>query len=288
MKSFVRWGATIGLIGGAIFGSTFVPLLMEHTQVRALPEDQIVNKLRSVPVFTLTNAEGAPLVATPPNSPNKSPVAGAFISRQDAQTFLDNLKTRNPDLAKNVRVVAVSMGEIYKLSQKDKTKPDYLAFAYVPMQKQVDTAVALLKQSGQQVKEFNGVPLFVARGGQDKGYLTIQQGNQQIIPLFFKKEELQTLLERFKKEQPKLASNITVEVIPLEGVLQTLKTDDNPQLGQLMLVPPQESLEFIRSQPGQSPATNTRPASTTKPQAAPATKPQAAPVTKPQPASAPK
>jgi nickel transport protein len=237
MQPLARWTLIWAWVGSSVLVPVFIPAFIRSGQVLALPEDEIVGKLRAVPVFILTNAEFKSLVATPPNSPNKSPVAGAFISHQDAQTFLETLKTRNPELAKHVRVVAVSMGEIYKLSQKDKTKPGYLAFTYMPMQKQVDTAVALLKQSGQQVKEFNGVPLFVARGGQDKGYLTIQQGNQQIIPLFFKKEELQILLERVKKTQPKLAANIDIQVLNMEELLKTLKTDNNPKLQQISFKP---------------------------------------------------
>jgi len=144
------------------------------------------------------------------------------------------------------------LGEVYQLERTSKSKPDRLDFAFVPMQQQVDSAVALLKQGGQPNAQFNGVPLFLARGGQEKGYLTIQRKNpqgkdEQVIPIFFKKEELQSMLERFKQQQPNLAGTIEIQVVNLEGVIETLQKSDNPQLGQIVLIPPQESLEFVRS-----------------------------------------
>jgi nickel transport protein len=246
MKSLVRWSATAGLIGSALVGS----LLAGATRVLALPQEQIVQKLRPVPVFTIANGQGAPLVASPPQGQKGAPVAGVFINQKDAQAFLDGLKTRNPKLAEGVKVVPVSLAEIYQLDQSGNGKPDDLDFAYVPSKQQVDTALSLLKQSGQQVQQFNATPLFVARGGNEKGYLTIQQGNQSVIPMFFKKEELQALLDRFKQQQPNLASTLEVQVLSLEGLMEVLRTKNDPQLNQIVLIPPQESIEFVRSMMG--------------------------------------
>jgi nickel transport protein len=256
-------------------------MLAEQQRVLALTEDQVVEKLKSVPVFTITNAEGAPLVATPQSSTDKTPVAPAFISQQDAQTFLDNLKVKNPDLAKNVKVVPISLAEVYKLTLKDKASPDHLNFSYIPIQQQVASATALLKQSDPKATQFSGVPLFVARGGKEKGYLTVQQGNQQVVPMFFEKEELQALLDRFKQQQPELAASVDIQAVPLEGVLQTLKTGNNPQLNQLMIIPPKESVNYLRSLSPQQPQQKPAPSAPTAP--APATPTAPAPAVAPAP-----
>ncbi|MGI0485290.1 Tic22 family protein [Pantanalinema rosaneae CENA516] len=248
MKSLIRLGATASLVGSAVIGS----LWFGATQVLALTQEQIMKKLGPVPVFTIANPQGAPLVAAP-NGQNGQSVAGVFISQKDAQAFLDGLKTKNPELAKGVKVVPVSLAEVYKLDQDNQGKPQGLDFAYVPSQQQVNSAVALLKQSGQQVQQFNGTPLFVARGGAEKGYLTIQQGNQSVIPMFFKKEELQSLLDRFKQQQPNLANSLEIQVLNLEGLMEVLKTKNDPQLDQIVLIPPQESIEFVRSMMGNQP-----------------------------------
>lgn len=244
MKSLVRLSATAGLVGSIMLGT----LVAGASRVLALPQEQILQKLSPVPVFTIANAQGAPLVASPPKGEKGQAVAGVFISRTDAQAFLDGLKTKNPELAKGVQVVPISLAEVYKLNQDGKGKPDSLGFAYVPSQVQVTSAVEVLKKSGQDVKQFAGTPLFVARGGKDKGYLTIQRGDSAVIPMFFKKEDLQGLLDQFKQQQPALAPTVEVQVLALEGLMQVLQTKDDPQLNQIMLVPPRDSLEFVQSQ----------------------------------------
>ncbi|HAT14201.1 MAG TPA: hypothetical protein DCS91_12085 [Microcoleaceae bacterium UBA11344] len=262
MKLLVRLGAILGIVGCTLLG----PSPIANMSALALPEPQILEKLRSVPVFTITDAAGAPLIASVPKqgqgqSGNAS-VAGIFISQKDAQAFVDQLKTKNPQLAASVRVTPVSLGEIYQISQANKGKPDEVVFAYVPTPQQVQLAKTVLQQTGQQVNEFNGVPLFLARGGPENGYLTIQRGQQEVIPLFFNKEELQGMVERFKQQQPNVTATIKIEVVNLESVLEALRTENDPFLSQLILVPSRESLEFVRSlQPAGAGNQNKPPAS---------------------------
>jgi Tic22-like family len=247
MKSLVRLGAILGIVGSALLSS----LPIESMSALAIPEPQILEKLRPVPVFTVTDAQGAPLIASVPKQgqgqTGNASVAGIFISQKDAQAFVEQLKTRNPQLAASVRVMPVSLGEIYQITQANKGKPDEVQFAYVPAPQQVQLAKTVLQQAGQQVNEFNGVPLFLARGGADNGYLTIQRGQQEVIPLFFNKEELQGMVERFKQQQPNVTASIKIEVVNLESVLEALRTENDPFLSQLILIPPRESLEFVRS-----------------------------------------
>lgn len=245
MKSLVRWSTTLGLVGSTLLGSFFT----NNLSALALPDEQVLQKLQPVPVFTVTDAQGAPLVASVPKGQNNqtSSIAGVFISRKDAQAFVDRLKTEKPDIGKAVQVVPVSLGEVYKLNKENRNKPGALDFAFIPTQQQVQSAQALMSQSGQQPQPFSGTPLFVARGGPDQGYLTVQENNQQIIPFFFEKEQLQVMVDRFKQQQPQLAATIKIQAVPLEGVIQTLQTKNDAQLNKIVLVPSKESIEFLRS-----------------------------------------
>ncbi|NEQ21780.1 MAG: hypothetical protein F6K28_21730 [Microcoleus sp. SIO2G3] len=247
MKSLVRLSAILGLVGSALIGS----FSTENLRALALTEDQVFQKLRSVPVFTVTDAQGSPLVASVPQGQGQNQnqtvsVAGVFISQRDAQSFVERLKTENPELGRNVQVVPVSLGEVYQLDRENQNKPQGLDFAFIPVQQQVQSAQALMPQSGQQAQQFQGTPLFVAKGGEDQGYLTIQQNGQQVIPFFFEKEQLQGLVDRFKQQQPNMASTVKVEAVTLEGVIQTLQSSNNEQLNNIVLVPSRESLEYIR------------------------------------------
>lgn len=255
IKSFFHLSLLLGVISGNLLMSPTQPpqtvgaSLLGTQAAEALTLEEIQAKLRPVPVFTITDSSGSPLVATVPAGENGSAtatVAGIFISRQDALKFVENLRNNNPELANSVEVTAVSLGEVYQMSQQSRNRPDDIQFAYVPVQQEVESARAVMQQSGRSPNEFNGVPLFMAKGGPDNGYLTIQRGNDQVIPMFFSKQDLEGMLSQFREEQPDLISSVTVQVVPLEALLEAFRTDDNQFLDRIILVPPRETLEFLR------------------------------------------
>jgi Tic22-like family len=239
MKSIIRSCATIGLIGSLSLGAW----LSQTTKAFALTAEQVIQKLAPVPVFTVADEQGAPLVVT---GENNAKVAGVFISQKDANDFIVQLQKSNPELAKQVRVVLLSLGEIFQLSQENEKEKNGLYFDYVPAQAEVESAKQVLSANGEKYQE-GLVPLFVARAGKDKGYLTISRNNQPAIPFFFEKAQLQTLIDQFKKEKPELANSIIIEVVPLEGLIDTLQKSDNQLLSKIVLVPTQESIKLLQS-----------------------------------------
>jgi nickel transport protein len=243
MKLLIRLGAILG-----ICGSTLLAPSVANMSALALPQEQVLQKLSPVPVFTITDAQGAPLVASVSNESENvnASLAGVFINKSDADAFVDRLRNQNPDLASSVKVVPVSLAEVYQMSESIRDNGENLQFTFVPGQQQVDSARILLESSGQQADQFNGTPLFLAKGGNEDGYLTIQRGEQQVIPMFFNKEDLQGMLDRFKSQQPDIASSVDIEVVNLEGVIEALRTDDDPFLTKIVLIPPRDSVEFIR------------------------------------------
>ncbi len=231
-KSIVRRIKQAGIVGITLVSSW----LSQTPKLLALPQDVIVNMLKPIPVFTITNAEGAPLVAS---GDKNEKVAGVFISKQDANGFVERLKKENPELGKQVRVVPVSLGEIYQLSETA-AKQDGILFAYVPSEKQIQQA----KQLNPQYQ--GGVPLFVATVGKDGGYLTIKQNNMEVIPFFFEKEQAEQLIAEFKKAQPQQAKEAKIEVVVLEGVLDALRKNNDETLKKIVFWPSRESIEFLQ------------------------------------------
>ena len=221
-------------------------LLGAAGQALALPTDEVVKILQGVPVFTIVDGQGAPLVAV---GENDQKVTGVFISQKEANSFFQQLKKQKPDVAAQVSVQPVSLGEVFRLAQTNAQKPDALNFAYVPIASEVQKAQQI---PGSEFK--GGVPLYVARGGQDQGYLTIQQDNQQVIPFFFEKSQITEMVDRFKKEKPDLASSIVIDVVPMENVMGTLESSDDAMLKQIRIVPTEESIQFIRSMTANQPA----------------------------------
>jgi len=226
MKSLIRRCATLGLAGAVLSLAS----LSRLAPALALPSQQVAERLQEVPVFTITDERGAPLVS--------GNFAGVFIHPDDAYAFIARLRENDSDLARQVRVIPVSLGEIYQLDTANANQGDDLNFAYVPMRNQVELAQQIQQQ------EFQGVPLFVARN--DQGYITLQRDDQQQIPFFFERAQLDSLVERFQAQQPELAATVRVEVVPLESVLSTLTESDNPQLAQILLVPSETAVECWR------------------------------------------
>ncbi|MBR8830863.1 MAG: hypothetical protein Cpurp_06640 [Chlorogloea purpurea SAG 13.99] len=237
MKSLIRWTATLSLVGSTLFTS-----LVGHPQLAyALPEEQVVKTLQTIPVFAIADDNGTPLIAT---MEKNQKVTGVFISLKDAQLFFDQLKKQNPDVASKVKVQTVSLAQVYKL-QASQPQTDGLTISYIPKESEVESAKTLLTAQGQQYS--GGVPLFVARAGKEGGYLTIKQDNQDRIPFFFEKSVVMKMVDQFKKEKPDQASTVKIEVIPLESVISTLQTSKDENLTRIMFVPTQETIDYIRA-----------------------------------------
>jgi nickel transport protein len=227
--------------------------MLGNLRALALPEEDILKKLVTVPVFTITNSEGSPLLASMNDDSNGASVAGVFISQQDAENFVQQLLSQNNPNLSDVQVTPVSLAEVYQMQKQSQNNPDQqVIFDFVPTQSEVQSALQVLQNNGENPDQFNGVPLFLATGGADNGYLTIQQGGNQVIPLFFQKEQLETMLNRLGQNQPDLAGSVEIQVVNLQGVINLLQSSDDQQLNQIMLVPPRESIEFIRSLQNQS------------------------------------
>ncbi|MCV3215893.1 hypothetical protein OGM63_20675 [Plectonema radiosum NIES-515] len=274
MKSLVRWGATLGLIGSTLLSTVFVGNL----PVLALTEQQVKEKLDSVPVYLITNSQGLPLSRPIPEGQNgqksTGSVTGVYLSRQEAQSFikeLQNLKGKDPkmeEVVKSLQVTAVPLGVIYQQLQQSKNQPNRLLFAFKPVDTEVKGAMDLLRQSGQQVNQFKSVPVFAVRFSPEQGYVPIQlkTDNQQLIPLFLSKQDAQGLLTQVKPKFPKA----DIQVIDVDGVIKTLQDKNDNWLSQVVLVPSPESREYIKTLPreGNKPA-NTPARGGNKPAAAP-------------------
>ncbi len=247
MKLLVRWGITLGLASSVMFAGISG---MNNIQALALPQEQVVKTLQEVPIFTLTNPKGEFVVISRTNDSKTISEIGFFLSKKDAQTFLDGrLKKENPQLASTIQVRPVSLADYYKLVlENNKKKDSNVVFTLVPTKQQVDIARNMVNKGGKG-QQFNGIPLFVPKFKQGNSYLTITipQGNQRFIPFYFEKEQALAHLEEFKKAKPQEAANTEIQVVDLYGVIYTLNSSNDPTTNKILLYPSRESIEFIRS-----------------------------------------
>ncbi len=260
MKSLVRWGATLSLVGGTVLTTLtggIIPAL-------AISETEITQKLNEVPVFLVTNKEGVPLSRPLESKKGQAAggaVTGVYMSQQEAKAFVQQLqqsKPKDPNKAqmfRSLQVTPVPLGLIYKQLQDTKNKPNRLLFAFKPVEREVQGAMKLLRANGQKVEQIRSVPLFLVRFAKDKGYVSIKPktgGTEEFIPLFLSKKDAEGLLQQVKPKYPKA----DIHVVDVDNVIQTLQNKDDKWLKQVVFWPSPEARQFIQKLPQNKKAPN--------------------------------
>ena len=242
IKKSIRSLVRLGLIGGLTL--TTYCWLTSDLKSLALPKEQIVQILQKFPVFATVDAKGSLIVFPIQDKDTKQLVTYVFISPNDANRFFEDQKKNQPELAKQEQVLPLPLSIIYE-AQLAQTNPNELAFLYIPEEKQVEEAKKILAKNGQKYE--GGVPLFMARSMKDKGYLTIGENNDKVIPMFFKLSQLENLMVKLKKENPALAADLKIEVGFLEGYIANIKDSNDPNIGKFLLVPSEESVKAVQA-----------------------------------------
>ncbi len=263
MNRLMHWSLIATLAGSGVVGST-----LTHTKSAiAIPEADVLKRLESIPVFTVTDKKGTPVLASVPNPKDKTKtvqVAYFFMGQNDAQTLVKKLKDSKPELGNTAKVTTISLKEAYNIQNKNKDKKEELVFQFLPTQQQLESAKAILKKNGQEAKNL-GIPLFYAVGGKDKGLLTLQQGKQKVIPFYFSQQDLEGTLTQLKKQDAKLSSSTSIAVTSLDRVVGSMFNGKGPEIEQITLVPSRDSLQFaLQQQKGAQPAAQPKPATTPK------------------------
>ncbi|HAC63324.1 MAG TPA: hypothetical protein DCF68_07220 [Cyanothece sp. UBA12306] len=238
MKNLISWGATLGLIASTIFFNG-VSLMRPAF---ALPQEDVVKLLASIPTFILVDEKNFPLGG---KLDEKTVFTNVFMSRQSAEKILANLKKEQPDVAGKYKIQLISLGAIYEIAQKNTNSSQRFALQYIPNQQEVEAAKPILSANGDQYE--GGVPLYIARGGPEQAYLTIQRNGETISPVFFEKKTIQSMLDEFKKQQPDLAPTIKIEVVMLNNLIATLEQNDDDFMKSIRLWPSEEMFQIIRS-----------------------------------------
>jgi len=205
------------------------PLTSVKPSVSAL---QLQEKLKTIPGFVIIDAKGAPLTATIEGKQ----VVGAFLRHSDAKVFLENLQKQRADLM-GMKVIVAPLATIQELVRKSASP---LELAYVGDAEELKEAEKVRKAQGND-KPFQAVPLFMGKA-EGKGYLTLSQGTVEVVPAFFSRRELQTVMDRYNKSRPAGSPEAQVELTSLEAVLQTMRTTSNPLFPKLIFVPSQAAL----------------------------------------------
>ncbi len=229
--------------------------------VQALTEAQVLERLNGIPVFTITDDKGSPLLGSSTQSgKTKSPqVLLFFLNPEDAQSTLSQIKKSNPAVGNKARIVIRSMNDAYDVIKKNQNKKE-ITFQIVPAKASVESAKTILTSQGKPADKLPNVPVFFATGGKakDQGLLTLEQNGKQLVPFFFDQKDLQGLIDKAKQQQPDVANATKIQVTSLFQVLDSMVTTKdnkpNPDTERFTFVPSRSAFEYVvKNQPAPKP-----------------------------------
>ncbi len=265
-KSLVKLAA----IAGAIAVSPMFTLKAE-----ALTEVQVLERLGSIPVFTITDDKGSPLLGSVPQQPNAKPddsqVLFFFLGPDEAQLMLNQVQKSSPEVGKKAQIIVRSMNDALQLIRQNKDKK--VVFQFMPAKASVDSTRTILTAQGVAADKIQipAVPVFFAIGGaaNNQGLLTMsidQNGKkEQVVPFFLDKSDLQNLLDRASKDQPEITKVTKVQVASLFDVMSSMVSKDNkpnPEVDGFQFVPSRTSFEYILKNSKQPSAPQVAPSAT--------------------------
>lgn len=232
-------------------------VILATVPAHALTEAQVLERLNGIPVFTITDDKGAPLLGTAPQQGTNRPpqVLLFFLNPDDAQATLSQIRRSNPAVGSKARIVIRSMNDAYEVIRRNQNKKD-IAFQIVPAKASLDSARTILTSQGKAADKLPNVPVFFATGGKDKneGLLTLEQNGKQLVPFFFDQKDLQSLIDRAKQQQPNVASSTKIQVTSLFQVLDSMvatkNNRPNPDTERFTFVPSRNAFEYVlKNQP---------------------------------------
>ena len=158
----------------------------------ALSEQQILEKLESIPVFLIVNNEGQSLTASVGEVGDEQiQVPIVFLNSTEAENFLETAEDEGSPIAEGAQLAVLPLDEVYSEASEQLVSPD--ALVYVPSAASVQQAAQIAQQ------EFQGVPLYAAIDLENEQYLLTSE-NQ--LPMFFSLADLQVQVSALIESNP--------------------------------------------------------------------------------------
>lgn len=261
MKRIKHWALTLSLAGSLLLG-----VASPRTAV-ALSKADVMSQLTSVPVFTLVDDKGNPIVGSIKDAQKQDkPVLLFFLNHKDALEQLAFYQKEKPTDAAEAGIRLLSMKEVLESFDKIKDKSEVI-YSIEPNTSQLQTAVELLKTNGQIVSKDGklvtksgkafvpDVPLFypttIGEDGKARFLpLSVEQevqGKKQtdsFVPFYLSKVDLDRDLKDLLK-QPK--ANVKVQVLMFNAYLSHLYGAKSKEEVPFRLIPSDESSKFVNS-----------------------------------------
>lgn len=224
-------------------------VLALQLSVGALERKEVFARLTQIPVFTLVNNQGSPVLVSRKNDPSKAQYATFFFQPQDAERFQTMMQGSNPGLAKSVKLRAIPLSLALQFSDDQKNKKPPVRIDLIPRETSMDYALTLAKQIDKSVKQFQGVPVFALTDLKARQVISVRRdpSNQPSQLYFFDESDAKSFFETLKRSNPKLAKETRISAAPLENLLAgMLKIQKPAEADQLVLIGSSASVKYAQ------------------------------------------
>eukprot|EP00879_Flechtneria_rotunda_P004541 GHRR01004796.1.p1 GENE.GHRR01004796.1~~GHRR01004796.1.p1 ORF type:complete len:408 (+),score=136.00 GHRR01004796.1:163-1386(+) len=178
-----KYQSSASQIGSSNSSSSERSLTAQPLYDLGMPKDEVKARLAPIPVYTVANPKNEFVLVA---GENNTQLGFFFFNKEDAEAIIAKIKEENPRLARDSKVLRVTMDNVYEVftSPRDTTGLQGIHFRFMPDMVQVKHALQLYKEAGVPTRSFIGVPVFQAEG------LTVTTQDMQYVPLFLTKEDL--------------------------------------------------------------------------------------------------
>lgn len=212
-KNIIKWSSALFILTIAFSGTAN----LQGSKVLALSDSELVEKLDKIFFFGIYDKQNNERA----KYENRELY---FVSEDDAKKALANIHNKNPESSESIYIVRYSL-EILR------NKYNIL---YVPDLEEVDIAETISKASQQPYQ--GGVPVFV--GKVNNNYLVLSGDNSpEIIPVFFRKQHLDSFAAKFTAQNQEFADEIETEVLSLKDLIKLLEDSDESVVKKIRLIP---------------------------------------------------
>mmetsp|Transcript_24112 Transcript_24112/g.37865 ORF Transcript_24112/g.37865 Transcript_24112/m.37865 type:complete len:320 (+) Transcript_24112:1180-2139(+) len=202
----------------------------------------LTQRLSQVPVFAVTNSSGQPYLTS--NSKGEQ-VGLIFFSHEDAVNLLKEMQETHQ--VSDARIYIMGLDKAFKMVSSNATPSGIkgnlgqelkMVFRFYPDQKELKNVTSV---SGISVlkDKFDGLPVFIADG------LTIRKGKEDIIPIFFSKNDLENAWSLMCESNPDQIKKPEIKVGDLLSIIKQMENDELQEYG---FFPSSESIEFVKSE----------------------------------------
>ncbi|GJD08564.1 hypothetical protein Gasu2_28590 [Galdieria sulphuraria] len=238
LTSLLLSGSVFPVIPGSNANNVLEPVIASSLSKRRARE-LLKERTKNVKVYMVANQAGQPFLAEGVES--NTQVGLFFFTAADASMMLMQM---SQGAGGSARIEAISVDKAYDMvtakptpsGLKDTKGRDLkVVFRFCPEVYQVRFYRQLAKN-----KSLRSVPVFVAPD------LVLEKNNENLIPAFLDKEDLEKSWKELKKTHPELPLRPKIEAVDLLDVLEEMEKGTNPDIYQLGFYAPRKNLVWVQ------------------------------------------